>query len=685
MRVEKHPILAVQRAEPFSFFFQGRELLAYPGETIASALFANGVRVFGRHHRDGSPQGIFCANGQCAQCLVLVEGRPIKACLTLVRPGMRVAPVDGLPQPPPLPERLAFQEIEEKEVEALVIGGGPAGMSAAVELGKLGVKTLVVDDKHRLGGKLLLQTHRFFGAREAVYAGTRGIVIAEKLAAQVQAQSSVEVWLNSPALAVFSDHKVGILREGRRYALVRPQVLVVATGARERSLLFPGNTLPGVYGAGAFQTLVNRDLVRAAERLFVVGGGNVGLIAAYHALQAGIEVVGLCEALPDCTGYEVHKDKLLRLGVPIYTAHTIVAAHGQDHVEAITIAQVDERLRPIAGTEKTFPCDTILIAVGLDPVAEFHRKAQEFGLPVFAAGDAQEIAEASAAIFTGRIAGRRAAQALGVEVEIPADWERTAEVLKSRPGKVHPMLPPPPLPVHPVLHCVQEIPCDPCASVCPLGLIQVDPTDIRKPPAFAGGKACTGCARCVAFCPGLAITLVDFRQDPEHPILTVPWELGPQSLAPDGEVWVVDQKGKALGTAKITGISQVPGADHTLLVRLKVPKEWAARAAGIRPSGEARSGSGAPRPISGEAVVCWCERVKVEEIRALIRQGVRDLNAIKAVTRAGMGACGGKTCGNLILRLFREEGVPLAEVTDFVVRPLFLEVPLGIFAGVEEP
>lgn len=685
MRIENHPILAVKRAEPFSFFFQGLELLAYPGETIASALFANGVRVFGWHHKDGSPQGIFCANGQCAQCLVLVEGRPIKACLTLVRPGMRVAPVDGLPQPPPLPERLAFQEIEEREVEALVIGGGPAGMSAAVELGKLGVKTLLVDDKHRLGGKLLLQTHRFFGAREAVYAGTRGIVIAEKLAAQVQGQSSVEIWLNSPALAVFSDHKVGILREGRRYALVSPQVMVVATGARERSLLFPGNTLPGVYGAGAFQTLVNRDLVRAAERLFVVGGGNVGLIAAYHALQAGIEVVGLCEALPDCTGYEVHKDKLLRLGVPIYTSHTIVAAHGQDHVEAVTIAQVDERLRPIAGTEKTFPCDTILIAVGLDPVDEFHRKAQEFGLPVFAAGDAQEIAEASAAIFTGRIAGRRAAQALGVEVEIPSDWERTAEVLKSKPGKVHPLPPKPSLPVHPVLHCVQEIPCDPCASVCPRGLIKVDPTDIRKPPSFAGEKACTGCARCVAFCPGLAITLVDFRKDPENPVVTVPWEFGPESLAPDGEVWVVDQKGKVLGTAKVTGMSQVPGADHTLLVRLKVPKEWAARAAGIRPCEEARSGSVAPRPLSTEAMVCWCERVKVEEIRALIRQGVRDLNAIKAATRVGMGACGGKTCRNLILRLFREEGVPPAEVTDFVVRPLFLEVPLGIFAGVEEP
>ncbi len=684
MRIESHPILSVTRPEPFTFFFGETELLAYPGETVASALFAHGIRTFGHHPKDGSPQGIFCANGQCAQCLVLADRRPVKACMTLVQPGMRVSPLDGLPQPPPAPERLGFRDVEEVAVEALVIGGGPAGMTAAVELGKFGVHTLLVDDKHRLGGKLLLQTHRFFGSRSAVYAGTRGIVIAEKLAAEVQAQKTVDVWLNSPALAVFSDKKVGILREGRRYVLVQPEVLVVATGARERSLVFPGNTLPGVYGAGAFQTLVNRDLVRPAEKLFVVGGGNVGLIAAYHALQAGIEVVGLCEALPECTGYKVHKDKLLRLGVPIYTAHTVVAAHGVEHVEGITIAQVDERFRLIPGTEKTFTCDTILIAVGLDPVDEFYRKAQEFGIPVFAAGDAQEIAEASAAIFTGRIAGRKAAWALGREVPIPPEWEKTAAILKSKPGRIHARSQPPQLPVFPVIHCVQEIPCDPCASVCPLGLIGVDPQDIRQPPRFTGEKPCSGCGRCVAFCPGLAITLVDFRKNPENPTVSVPWEFV-DVPTPGTRVLAVDAQGAPLGEAEVEGVGRVPGADHTKILRLKVPKEWALRVGGVRLRTSVPEIPPEPLPIPNEAVVCRCERVTAGEIRKLIRQGVRDLNEIKAVTRAGMGACGGKTCRNLILRLFREEGVPLEEITDSTIRPLFMEVPLGLFAGMEEP
>ena len=113
-----------------------------------------------------------------------------------------------------------MHEIEEMSVPVLIIGGGPAGLSAAIELGKLGIEVLLVDDKHRLGGKLVLQTHRFFGSTNAVYAGTRGIDIATKLEEQVRGFDSIRIWLNSTALAVFSDRKVGILRDGEHYVLV---------------------------------------------------------------------------------------------------------------------------------------------------------------------------------------------------------------------------------------------------------------------------------------------------------------------------------------------------------------------------------------------------------------------------------------------------------------------------------
>jgi sarcosine oxidase subunit alpha len=683
-RIREHPILAVEERPVFEFTWQGQTMQAHEGETIASALFANGVRIFGHHYKDGAPQGIFCANGQCAQCTVMADGLPVKSCMVLVKPGMQVEPLEGQSVLPEIKNVPHMRAVETVEVECLIIGGGPAGLSAAIELGKAGVRALVVDDKHRLGGKLILQTHKFFGSIDACYAGTRGTDIATKLEQELHQFENVQAWLNTTALSVFSDRKVGVLREGH-YVVVQPHVLLVTTGAREKSLAFKGNTLPGVYGAGAFQTLVNRDMVRPTGRLFIVGGGNVGLIAGYHALQAGIQVVGLCEALPECSGYKVHKDKLARLGVPIYTSHTVLNADGEQEVQSVTIAQIDENWRPIPGTEETFECDTVLVAVGLDPVDEFVHKARDFGLPVYAAGDAEEIAEASAAMFTGRIRGLEIARSLGRDVgEIPQEWYNTAQILKSRPGAVVTEdIPEMEEGVFPVLHCSQEIPCNPCTSVCPQGCIIIEGEDIRGLPEYVG-EGCTGCAQCVAVCPGLAITLVDYRKDLEYPIVTIPYEFPADTIHKGDVVTVLDTEGAVMGNVEVIKVQAPKFADRACLVRVRVPREYARRIAGIRVQEPAVT-----EPLeryvermADDEVICRCERVTAGEIRALIRSGVRDMNHIKAVTRAGMGACGGKTCTNLIKRLFREEGVPLDRVTESTQRPVFVEVPLGAFAGV---
>lgn len=691
-RIHKHPILAIPDRKKVTFFWQGTPITAYEGETIASALFANGIRVFGHHHKDGSPQGIFCANGQCAQCLVIADQMPVKSCMELVRDGACVEPADGLPVLPKVAEAPRMGETKHVKVPVLIIGGGPAGMSAAIELGKLGIGVLLIDDKHRLGGKLVLQTHRFFGSTQAVYAGTRGIDIATRLENEVRGHSSVEIWLQSTALAVFSDQKVGVLKNGDQYVLIQPQVLLVAAGAREKSLAFKGNTLPGVYGAGAFQTLVNRDLVRPSEKLFIVGGGNVGLIAGYHALQAGIGVVGLVEALPECGGYKVHKDKLARMGVPIYTSHTILSANGKDEVESVTINQVNEKFQPISGTEKSFACDTVLIAVGLDPVDEFTHKAKEFGLPVFAAGDAEEIAEASAAMFSGKIKGVEIARYLGADIpEVPEEWYRTGEILKSKPGNnFEEIFPDVPAGVTPVLHCTQEIPCNPCSELCYLHLIQISHEDIRQVPTFTGGDtSCKGCKRCVIGCPGLAITLVDYRKDPENPLVYIPYEFTREALGERETVAVLDTQGKELGVLEILAIQTMPKNDRTLLVQVRAPRAYAHQIAGLRIQ---ESPIITPLEqyvdhLEDDTIICRCERVSAGEIRSLIRQGYRDINEIKAVSRAGMGACGSKTCNTLIYRLFREEGIPANEVVDNTRRPMFMEVPLGVFAdadGIEE-
>ena len=684
-RITKHPILAVGDSRPVEFTWEGQSMVGHAGETIASALFANGVRIFGQHHRDQAPQGIYCANGQCAQCLVMADGLPVKSCMVPVRPGMRVTPMDGRPVLPDVSGVPEMREIETIEVECLIIGGGPAGLSAAIELGKAGVRTLIVDDKHRLGGKLVLQTHKFFGSIEACYAGTRGTDIATRLEEEVCQLENVQVWLNTTALSVFSDRKVGVLREGR-YVALRPHVLLVATGAREKSLAFRGNTLPGVYGAGAFQTLVNRDLVRPTERLFIIGGGNVGLIAGYHALQADIEVVGLCEALPECSGYKVHKDKLARMGVPMWLSHTILSANGEAQVESVTIAEIDEIWKPVPGTEKTFACDTVLVAVGLDPVDEFVHKASEFGLPVYAAGDAEEIAEASAAMFTGRIRGLEIAQSLGRDVgKVPPEWHRTAEILKSRPGAVVTEdIPDAEEGVFPVFHCSQEIPCNPCTSVCPKECVVIESEDIRGLPEYLG-EGCSGCEQCIAICPGLSMTLVDFRKDADYPTVTIPYEFPQDTIAEGDVVTVLDTEGMVLGNVEVTRVRAPKSADRTLMVRVRASKEIAKQVAGIRVQ-EPEVSEPLPRYVerlADDEVICRCERVTVGEIREMIMTGIYDMNYVKGVTRAGMGACGAKTCTELIKRVFREEGIPLNQVVESVRRPLFVEVPLGAFAGVQ--
>ncbi len=686
MRIRKHPILTIPEKRAIAFSWNGAPLSGFENEMISSALIANGVTIFGHHAKDGSAQGIFCANGQCSQCLVIADGLPVKACMTPLRPGMQVESVEGLPQLPEADAAPATAPVATVAVDVLIVGGGPAGLSAAIELGKLGVRTLIVDDKDRLGGKLVLQTHKFFGSVEDSYAGTRGFEIGNILAAEIATYPSVEVWLNATAVAVFSDRIVGVVRSGR-YVTVKPRKLMIATGAREKMLSFPGNTLPGVYGAGAFQTLVNRDLVKSSQRVLIVGGGNVGLIAGYHAIQAGIEVAALIEALPQVGGYKVHADKLMRLGVPIFTRHTIVCAAGVQQVESATIAELDERWNVKPGTEKTFAVDTVLIAVGLAEVNEFYQKARQWGMDVFHAGDAQEIAEASAAMFTGKIEGLKIAQTLGVySGDIPREWDEKALILKSRPGKVLRREPPGKAEgIFPVFHCDQEVPCNPCTSVCPQHAIRTENDTLTGLPYFIDTVDCTGCASCVAVCPGLSVTLVDYRKDPEHPRVTLAYEVWRDKVAEGQKVPVTDVEGAVLGYYPVERVKTRKKYPGTVLVQVRVDRAVANRAVGIWVQEKQVEPMTVyeKAPPSDEAVICRCERITAGEIRSAIRSGVRDMNQLKALTRAGMGACGSKTCRPMIWRMFQEEGVELSTVTDRVDRPLFVEVPIGAFAGVE--
>jgi NADPH-dependent 2,4-dienoyl-CoA reductase/sulfur reductase-like enzyme/Fe-S-cluster-containing hydrogenase component 2 len=683
-RITKHPILEIPQKKEVDFSWNGEQLTGIAGEMISSALFAAGIHVFGHHPKDGSPQGIFCANGQCAQCMVEVDGLAVKACMTALQEGMVINSVPGLPKLPADDRVPVPADVPIHHVDVLIIGAGPAGLAAAIELGKLGVQTLIVDDKDRLGGKLVLQTHKFFGSVIDTHAGTRGFEIARILAEDLASHDSVEIRLNTTAVAVFSDHIVGVVKD-RYYHKIKPKKLLVATGAREKMLSFPGNTLPGVYGAGAFQTLVNRDLVKSSEKVLIVGGGNVGLIAGYHAIQAGITVVALIEALPNVGGYKVHADKLKRLGVPIYTGHTLVCANGRDMVESVTIGRLDADWKVIEDSHKTFAVDTVLIAVGLAEVNEFYLKARQWGMDVFCAGDAHEIAEASSAMFTGKIEGLKIARSLGIDTgQIPREWDQKATILKSKPGREDYHDPPAKTDgVFPIFHCYQEVPCNPCTSVCPVGAVKTEGDKITGLPYMADLDACTGCASCVAVCPGLSVTMADYRQDPQHPLVNLPYEVWRDQVREGQKVPVTDIDGAVLGYYAVEKVQIRRKYPGTLLVQVRLDKAVAKAAVGIWVQEKQIEPSTIyeKEPPPDDAVVCRCERVSAGEIRAAVREGIRDLNQLKALTRAGMGACGSKTCRPMIWRIFQEEGIDLSAVTDRIDRPLFVEVPIGVFAG----
>ncbi|MTI81100.1 MAG: FAD-dependent oxidoreductase [Firmicutes bacterium] len=332
-----------------------------------------------------------------------------------------------------------------RQTEVCIIGGGPAGLTAALKAAGLGAEVTLIDRNDYLGGQLIKQTHRFFGSKEQ-RASERGINIARELAEAVEKEDKITVLTKAAALSYYKDGVV-MVKQNERIIKIKPQKLIVATGGSEKNLMFPNNDLPGVYGAGAVQTLVNVYGVKPGRKVLMVGAGNIGVIVSYQLLQAGVDVVGIIEAAPKIGAYWVHASKVVRAGVPIYASHTIKRAWGEKEVAGATIMKLDEKWQPVPGTEKELDVDVICLSVGLSPLTELLWQAgckmefiPELGghVPVrnedletsqpgiYIAGDAAGIEEASAAMMEGALAGLNAAEAMGYKV---SDFKEQKEVV----------------------------------------------------------------------------------------------------------------------------------------------------------------------------------------------------------------------------------------------------------------
>jgi len=322
--------------------------------------------------------------------------------------------------------------MNKKHVDVAVIGGGPAGLSAAYEAAVSGASVCLIDENKTLGGQLFKQIHKFFGS-EAHNAGTRGFRIGEKLLEDV-VSANVDVMSDAIAWGITPGYKIGVTVADEKTWSIEAKKIIVATGAAENILSFPGSTLSGVIGAGAAQTMMNIRKVRPGSRAVIIGSGNVGLIVSYQLLQAGVDVVAVVEAAPAVSGYLVHASKIKRAGVNILTNTTVLRAIGKTEVEAVEIADADEYFEPVPGTARRINCDLVGIAVGLHPLSELCWMMQcdfvycgGFGgfVPrhdadmqtsrggIYIAGDVAGIEEASVAIEEGRLAGVAAAEALG--------------------------------------------------------------------------------------------------------------------------------------------------------------------------------------------------------------------------------------------------------------------------------
>lgn len=345
-----------------------------------------------------------------------------------------------------------------KKPEIAIVGGGPAGLSAALSAVRQGAQVMLIDRDPVLGGQLVKQTHMFFGSKKQ-YAAIRGIDIPQKLLAALQEEGNgkFDPRVNTTVLGCYDDG-VLLLEKEDRAELIQPRKIIIATGAAEKMLPFPGNDLPGVYGAGAVQTLMNVYGIKPGTRVLMIGAGNIGLIVSYQLLQAGVEVTAIIEGAPKIGGYLVHATKVRRAGIPILTSHTIKEAYGCDSVEGAVLCNLDEKWCAVPGTEQSLAVDVICLAVGLTPQTELLWQAgcEQQYLPelggyvplrsekmqtslshLFVAGDAACIEEAGSAMVEGKIAGLFAAADLGYAENVEAlneTFSRELEELRSGPA-----------------------------------------------------------------------------------------------------------------------------------------------------------------------------------------------------------------------------------------------------------
>lgn len=389
---------------------------------------------------------MFCGLGVCRECLVTVDGRPnLRACMTPLEAGMRVETTPRTVPSAGSPPDVAPREEVVECPDVLVIGGGPAGLHAALAAAQAGARVSLLDERSSLGGqyfKPLAPSHRFALPPDRQF--SEGLALVDAVhAAGVRCHAKAVVW------AAFPGPELIALIEGRR-RLFRPRRLILATGAFERAAPAPGWTLPGCMTTGGAQMLVRSNRVAPGRRVVIAGNGPLNWQLAVELLAAGVDVAVVAEAAPRFSYRGLAPLARMLAADPKRTlegAHmlaklrhllafgaAVTELHGTGRVEAVTLSRIDLQGRPVPGTARRIDADTVCMGYGFIASCELARSlgcrhepaGPGAGLralrdadgrssvpEVFIAGDGAGMGGAAAAQAEGTIAGAAAAADLG--------------------------------------------------------------------------------------------------------------------------------------------------------------------------------------------------------------------------------------------------------------------------------
>lgn len=260
-----------------------------------------------------------------------------------------------------------------KEVQLAIIGGGPAGLAAAVAARRAGVEDILILERDReLGGILNQCIHAGFGLHTFGQELT-GPEYAHRFIEQVQVLE-IPYWLNTMVLDISPERVLTVTGRERGLQQIRAQAVILAMGCRERArgaLNIPGFRPAGIFSAGTAQRLVNMEGYMPGREVVILGSGDIGLIMARRMTLEGAKVRVVAELQPYSGGLKRNIVQCLDdYGIPLKLSHTVTEIHGKERVTGVTISAVDENLKPVPGTEEFYSCDTLLLSVGLIPENE---------------------------------------------------------------------------------------------------------------------------------------------------------------------------------------------------------------------------------------------------------------------------------------------------------------------------